>query len=227
MEKYEVIELLKEKIHFSEELLEKYMYHFKHHIYNKCKALCVNEEIFIDSNELEDLVFDTELKLYKALKKFKGKTFSQLLSFSHVTTDRYISKTLKTTKKKLLIASVIHYRDIEDSDPISYLDSLSYKTHEIDEDPIENYIIYDPIPGEVKKTLKPEYKEMLDIILFFHEFPLKYYAQLKHISNDAARKRKERFSKSLAKKMMQWKTLHPEEANLMPEVFYYCKQKIG
>lgn len=227
MEKYEVIELLREKIHFSEELLEKYMYHFKHHIYNKCKALCVNEEIFIDSDELEDLVFDTELELYKALKKFRGNTFSQLLSFSHITTDRYIREILKSIKKRLLIASIIHYRDTEDSDPISYLDNLYYKTHEIAHDPIEDYFIYNPIPEEVKETLKPEYKEILDIILFFHEFPLKNYAQLKHISTDAARKRKERFSKSLAKKMMQWKTLHPEEANLMPEVFHYCKHKIG
>ncbi|WP_097027116.1 hypothetical protein [Clostridium peptidivorans] len=227
MEKYEVIELLKEEIHFSEELLEKYMYYFKHHIYNKCKTLCVNEQIFIDSDELEDLVFDTELELYKALKKFKGKTFSELLSFSHITTDRYISEILKPIKKKLRIVSVFYHKDIENSDSTKCIDNLSCKPYEILEDSIEKHIIYDPIPKEVKETLKPEHKEILDIILHFREFPLKYYAQLKHISKDAARKRKERFSKSLAKKMIQWKTLHPEEANLIPEVFYYCKQKIG
>lgn len=221
MVKRDLFLILMEELNFDGPVVLSYTYCIENYIYFECKKIC-DEKLFM-SYELDDLKFNTQVDLCKRLAKFKGTTYAELLSYSHCVINRYICYVKGKRCKELKSKTVIRYRDINNLTPENTLDFIYYKQHNIPKDPMERYITYDPIPKQVKAKLKPQYREILNLILKFKDFPIDYYCQIKNMKRRTALRKKERFSQVLSKEMNRWKENHKELAKNMEEVFEYCK----
>lgn len=210
-----------EELKFDEETVLNYTSYISRFINYECKKICDNR-LFMNY-ELEDLKFNGQVELCKALRKFKGITYGELISYSRCIINNYICDVTREKLTKVTSKDVIYYKDVGSKNPESLFDEVYYNEHGAYQDPIERYIVYDPIPKQVKARLKPQYREILDLILRFKMFPIDDYCKINNIKRRSALRKKERLAKVLVKEMNKWKETHRELARDMGEVFEYCK----
>lgn len=127
--------------------------------------------------------------------------------------------------KKRIIRSNLRIKAhdlIEQYGEENYLTSLQQKIECSKICTVEEEIVYNPIPNEVEDKLSPTNKELLGFILKQKSISAKSYADAFNLKLDTADKRIRRFRNEIKKEMLQWLSENPEEAKLMPQLFYYC-----